>query len=746
MMGFKNWLARIFGSDQTSQAERSVTAEPASAPAAESVVQAAGSAQSAALDPSEEVPITIDVGEMQACRIILDAARQAEVFMQSEQRPLVKAASGERKCIVLLALSAYGGRFGKRPIELRQSTYAVQGRTTAEYSGRYQLEVIPQYIMKECKDAAITDVEFIILETDLVHTPPELDFLVDNRRCKAVMPDGSERNPTEAEYFIHSTRQYIDTALAGRVNKEHVRFVEYYLSDDPRRDMPNLMDLVRREAGGSATAADIYIDIHGGPRGTQQLLISLLSILGEEGILIDPDHIFTVDGSHAPITVAGESFRVNEFVSGIHEFTNYGRMNSLSAFYEQRDYRPEELLRAMKAVSYAIQVCDMAEFERALPDLAAALTEYRNTGNKEDYLYSFLDLLVRGYDPLIIRKGDVYYADTDSLKEIKWCRDKGLYQQMLTLCESAIPRFLATHPEGQPIIRYDPALVTRANEKKGYNELYNYLFNHVILAAASEDQPLDGRYRAQVDGYPAQFPMLQGRADWLLELLRMHAALKKLRNHSNHGSLDPMYDDAQAAADDQNPQMTEEDTQEERHGQEAENYLDDLVDHYLEHIEDLLKMQTDSTLHTGAQRYIEVKRDSLWYEMGTFADYLKNARSLAPDLRTIPEFNGHPLRNENLRNLYALIRSAAEYDDIEDRIHVLDVYDQTLVREIYEIWHSKDGNTLDYESWLREVFLRDSVWPRGGLKRFWQGIGELIYECRSKRRFQYRVSYCPNRH
>lgn len=665
-------------------------------------------------------PIRINVKDLETCRVILDEDRQETVFNHDDQWPLVPVPTGGRKCVILLALSVYPGRFGTAPINMRKNDYAVAGRTEKEYSGRYQMEVVPKYIMNELKDSSIKDVEFIILETNEVHTPQDHVVMMDNRCCEADMTDDDHINPTEAEYFIYRTRRYIDMELAGKIDKDHVRFVEYYLSDQPRKDMPNLMDLVRRETG-SGSAADIYIDIHGGPRGTQQLLINLLSILGEEGVEIDPDHIFTVDGNGAPITVAGESFRVNDFVSGIHEFTNYGRMNSLNAFYENRDYKPGELLEAMNAVSYAIQACDMAEFETVLPDLAAALTDFKRTGNKEDYLYTFLDLLVRGYDPLIKSDGDAFYADTDPRKEITWCKTKGLYQQMLTLCEASIPRFLSTYPVDRPIIQYDPDLVTLADEKRKYYELYNYMFNRVINAIAKEDQPTDGWYRALTDGYAARFQMRLGHSDTLMDLLKMHFELKELRNHSNHGSLSGNHtgDQPDEGGDKQS------DAQKERHGLAAEQYLNDLVQNYLDYIEDLIKMQTDQTFHPGEQRSIKVKKDPLADKVSRLSQYLKKADRLQ-------ETYANTIDNVKLRNLYRLICTAAGYDEPEQRRAAIQEMDQSTVMEIYRNWLRLDGNTMDYNTWLLEMFLKDS-----DKKSFSKKASESLAGCCKSMRFMY---------
>lgn len=671
--------------------------------------------------------------ELQQYRIILDAENPDEMFRKAGVTPLVAAPEGKRKCIIMLALSFFSGRGEGRtnPIHISRYEYSVEGREEKEYSGRYQLEVIPRYIIKELKDSQIDDIEFIVLETKQVRQPQDnQEIWVDEHQCKTVTENGSERNPSEAEFFISRTLRYIANELKGKVDVKNVKFVEYCLSDIPRTDMSRLMDLVRKESGaenGTGQNADIYIDIHGGPRGTQQLLINLLSILGEEGIIIDPRHILTVDVGEAPIKVAGESFRVNDFVSGIHEFTNYGRMKSLDTFYEKRPSKPEELLAAMRNVSYAIQVCDMATFEPALVKLAEKLTDFKANGDRNDYLYSFMNLLVQGYDPLIKPEGDGYVADTDPREEIRWCKKKGLYQQMLTLCESKIPAFLSTYPENNAVLQYDPGLIEEGEEKHGNYELYNFMFNRTINAVVKEAQPTDGVYRANMEKFPTQYELELNNSEVLTDLIQMHFELKDLRNHSNHGSTNGQGD---ASSTNESP-GTDVQKQTTQHtdfvkDENPEKYLTELVDKYLGRIEDAIKLQTDDSDYPGQQRKIFLNKDTLSEEVQKLRKYITNHDNYV---------SGHDaeLTNERLKRAYRLIGELSAITSVEERLHVLNDRDSSTVREIYNIWYAAKDNILSYEEWLNTKFLTTS-------NNLWKTFGKSLGSCYNKPSFLYRLA------
>lgn len=578
----------------------------------------------------------------------------------------------QKKCIILLALSFFPGRMAEKAPRCNMQTGSSDGKG-GPYTGVYQLDVVSQYVINNLKDRDIDKVEFIMLETAGVRERPHKPVTIDyNPRTDdgldCVISIEGHQPPTEAEFFITQIDQYIRELNKYASRNISMQFVEYYLSDNTATDMPNLLNLVRKEAGYSDKRtgkyqqnAEIYIDIHGGPRSTQQLLVNLLSILSEENIAIDPAHILAVDGQNAPITQSGDSFEINDFVSGIHEFVNYGRMNSFNRFYpdtnellkkadaltyikdetnniddplvkvsdksdgkDEKDKNKEDkaykvynefiraltafrnyvkqredvdnlhrqlaemtssildadashnirksqvdtlksalkyfnrndatysLLIAMKEVSSAIQLCDMAWFEKKLPELAKAITEFNKPSKKRGYLGAFLNLIYDGYSQLILERKPTkeeqeedpelricYEAHLDAVKEIEWCRDKGLYQQMLTICESAMPRYL----EEKEIITYDGYLEFMADAMKDPYERYNYLFNRTINGVYHspnrqyykwqiEERKLDKKVKTN---YALQTVASAAR---LRNVIITHFKLKDLRNHSSHGSLE----------------------------------------------------------------------------------------------------------------------------------------------------------------------------------------------------------------
>lgn len=191
-----------------------------------------------------------------------------------------------------------------------------------------------------------------------------------------------------------------------------------------------------------------------------------------EGILIDQNNIHAVDfidtnsqakkpqKNPAPIANAAEEpteefpttfltsgkdiFSIMNFVSGIHECSNYGQVKSLNLTVDKKN-RPAEkkILQFMQTIAEGIQLCDVVKFENGLRDLSDALSklkkaprDIKNTG----YLTLFQELIRDSYGTKLL---DNKHRST--IDEIKWCLEKGFIQQALTLLESKMPTKMIQH-------------------------------------------------------------------------------------------------------------------------------------------------------------------------------------------------------------------------------------------------------------------------------------------------------------
>lgn len=538
-----------------------------------------------------EAPIYINRDSLDELSISIQEQPDTDVTDQLKRIDNFIGTSPKDKCLIMLALSTPSGPQNTSEIWMTQLTNPVAASAdTKVYSGGYQLEASTKYIIDKGLCAGKRVIEIVLLETTRIRQkcskavylriPTEERLSSDPTPLKEyhdyeylVGTAADNERPTPSEIYRYCAWKYVQNLKTeGKCESDiKLRFVQYYLADpmegpskwkprdirnqELRKDMSNLINLVRQEAAtedasDTVNGPEIYIDIHGGPRSTQQLVLNMLSILSEEDIHIPANHILTVDAASAPIDDAGEGFRVNDFVAGIHEFVNNGRMKSLDRFYASNPMPGSERLRhTMRKLSSAIQVCDMNKFEQQLQALADNLTNFkRNQANNHDYLYSFINLIVRGYDPLIKWENNKYVAKKDVVEEIRWCRSKGLYQQMLTLCEAKVPLYMRYQVgNSHGVFDFDDAIdqkhfslrsrdiTRRGNRHTVYPKEFLNAFNYLITHYGSY-KPEEERFYIvkENNSHDVFYIRCQDHVDLVDRFMRMHCELKRTRNMSNH--------------------------------------------------------------------------------------------------------------------------------------------------------------------------------------------------------------------
>lgn len=625
-----------------------------------------------------------------------------KTFIAMSSESTVKASTAGRKCVIMLALSLYPRSFEEK-IELSKSKYRVEGNEKNIYDGHYQLEVIPKYIMDTLEKESFSNVEFILIETKAIyHKEKSKPVYIKSgddepRQCFLIDKNNEKIHPNEADFFVNKMIQYNEHDLGNKFSKGNIRFVEYHLQNDSGTDMSNLLELVRKECGVGENAARLYIDIHGGQREIQLLLTNLLSTLRAEGITINPNDILTVAGPNSPITNAGESFKINDFVSGIHEFVNYGRMESLNRFYSQNESTASENLRnVMRDVSSAIQLCDMGRFEKLLETLADELTNFKksnseNNAQGRDYLSSFVNLIVNGYKGLIKETADAHYEhSTEVWAEIEWCREKGLYQQMLTICEGIVPKYLSD----TNIIEYEEPIEKFADKNKKKFEREVFLFNNIMSKINTPRK--DGKYKTELSKEKQKLDIevqLDNSCSSDLEkMLTIHFnKLKKERNLSNHGSREPR-------------------TSIEELTHDIEDYVKLLKNFAAKPDKPLIKVKLSAEAR---------EKEKIGKAIKEYSNRLKEAESIA-------DISPSEITETPFSDLHNLLCTAATTNTVDKRVQIAkkNPNAKCLLIKIFEMTNQNKYPATD-DKWLREMCLKDGT-NTDRNKPFWKKVGESL--------------------
>lgn len=248
-----------------------------------------------------------------------------------------------------------------------------------------------------------------------------------------------------------------------QINKENTN-IKYKVFTNSSSDLPDSMEeVVRfiRKIKKCNPNFKLYLDIHGGLRQAQLSVDAVINLLRMEDIRIE--EAFSIagiksDGESSPIINVTEDMRIFDFVSGMNEFINYGRSKGLENFFEDKN----EIVNKVQKIARAIQICDIDKFVLALDGIKKCMDGINE--DKKDVNQKLLNIFIGN---MKADYGKLLEPDRTDLDLLKWCRDKGFYQQALTVIESRIPSFLDGKVFGFEVKSGDK------NEKLSQKEIIN---------------------------------------------------------------------------------------------------------------------------------------------------------------------------------------------------------------------------------------------------------------------------------
>ena len=193
----------------------------------------------------------------------------------------------------------------------------------------------------------------------------------------------------------------------------------------------------------------LWIDTHGGFRDVALVLESVVSLLKVDNIV--PDKIYGVryNGLISDFVNQKSSYYMFEFVSGMNEFINYGRVNILDKYYEAfPNDKLNEVLNAMKDISNGTEECNPTLYINGLNDLGEKIDRIGDTDTDTDtdhLMAIFSDYIKKSYGVLLDEKRRTV------VDIIERCTKKNLVQQALTILETLMPEEIVK----RGILKYD---------------------------------------------------------------------------------------------------------------------------------------------------------------------------------------------------------------------------------------------------------------------------------------------------
>ena len=439
--------------------------------------------------------------------------------------------------VVLLSLSIFAR-------EITESTYYYEGEEGGTYI--YQMEPVIHMLPKRLLNNNPSDCldHLVILSTEQTQ-----------KQVEKIFPDGTVLNTSPLEYFKDRIRKYLNPDL-----NDDTRFMVLTVNEkSPQDTIRKTVDTLRTLKNNleTDTKIQLYVDRHGGFRNLQQYLDAILSLLREEFPLIESFDINYTDSKCYIFSPDNRS--IFDFVSGINEFTNYGRIDSLMRYYGTDC---PILMNHIRTVANGIQLNDIYTFREGLKNLTIYF-ENPDNQTSNSYLSIFEEAIKADYKGLL-------HDNESTISAIEWCIKKGFYQQALTLVEGAMPGEL--HDCG--VFNYSDALKraveTKTNQRFDVNA---YIFNHSVtsvfprkerlkpltdnrISNSSTGNAIENRLRVKrerqlidetifsdpeipIGSTDAKISFVVGNRSRFYEYMALHCALKELRNRSNHAVRDP---------------------------------------------------------------------------------------------------------------------------------------------------------------------------------------------------------------
>lgn len=204
----------------------------------------------------------------------------------------------------------------------------------------------------------------------------------------------------------------------------------------------------------------VHADMTGGFRHASMLMLSIIQLLKYRGLEIG--EILYSDPAAKKVYRANEIQRMFSLITGADEFVNFGSVKALQDYFgTPPPPAVNDLLNAMNRFSDAIKICRTSAIEIELAKLGGHIKDFRKHSYKDlrsELFAKIIDRIEREY-------GDLISGQASRIEIIRWCMDKGFWQQAMTLCTEWLPEEFVTRKICVPKIpNFDKYCESKCND------------------------------------------------------------------------------------------------------------------------------------------------------------------------------------------------------------------------------------------------------------------------------------------
>ena len=323
-----------------------------------------------------------------------------------------------------------------------------------------------------------------------------------------VVEEHGERSeyPSQFEFWCSRMKRLRPALVETDFIPILLHYHEDTLIEDIESQVASLTERIKADAGGFAEwhACHIYADITGGARYVTMMMTSVMQFLQYDGMRVEKmiyadfktlsleNRIFDVHGT----------IDVYKLVAGADAFVSYGISRTIEEYF---DYDAESgssgkpisdalkgVLRAMHTFSDAIQICQTGNIPPALSALSTAITIFLDVPEEDrtvdDRMFmQLIDTITEGYGELL---GETEDEAERYVPIIRWCIEKGLLQQAMTLATEWIPVCFVRQGIVYPVSAYMPC-AEQAVDRMHPGWMQNFIISPAFYWNAIQEMCVD---------------------------------------------------------------------------------------------------------------------------------------------------------------------------------------------------------------------------------------------------------------
>lgn len=347
------------------------------------------------------------------------------------------------KNVLLLAMSTLPGKKGVTRYFKKNS--AIEGNYLS------QLEPVPKMLAEVLsKEGKKLDYIYVLNSWQTENKK----VFVSNDESKNIYYSNEYKEYTAFEYFKERCASLVDTENIINISLEKVK--DKVEVSQALYDFTNQLIELTKDS-----TINLYVDIHGGLRDSFTVVDSVLMLMKNmyNVNLVDMYSVKQKDvkTGYEVVSVKNE-YTIYDFVGGMHEFLSFGRSNGLIKYVEEEMEKESDdselheknqaLVDAINMFSDGISLNQAGLFSDRLSELAGKVNGVSYKKNFGIVKQLISNNYVAYIDKIENKNGEQSRYDLLGIEknylpaQLKWCLDKDLLQQTLTLIESVMIEFL----------------------------------------------------------------------------------------------------------------------------------------------------------------------------------------------------------------------------------------------------------------------------------------------------------------